>query len=149
MPTHLRPTCFFKRKSMTLTGKSSEIWVNWHEITQKFKSQNNQIPKIKHQCPQTFKSSKISQNVVFQGAKIKQKVHQETILEAAVKLCSQQYFGDQHWAFQSDSAPTHRAHIQQLSSVPFKRVGGKKLKKLLCHHKCFSKMFDSLYQKYF
>ena len=47
------------------------------------------------------------------GVKINKKVYQLEILEGILLPWSKQHFGDQHWIFQQDSAPSHKAKTTQ------------------------------------
>lgn len=47
---------------------------------------------------------------VEKGVKINAKIYQESILRAVVDPWAQQHFGGEHWTFQQDWAPAHKAN---------------------------------------
>lgn len=47
------------------------------------------------------------------GVKINAQIYQETILEGALKPWADKHFGRRPWTFQQDSAPSHKARINQ------------------------------------
>ena len=54
-------------------------------------------------------------NLIFipQGTKVNAAVYKNTILEAEVKELGSRMFGNEHWVFQQDSAPSHKAKSTQ------------------------------------
>lgn len=47
------------------------------------------------------------------GVKINKDIYKKTILEDVLKPWSRSHFGQQHWCFQQDSAPAHKARLVQ------------------------------------
>jgi inhibitor of nuclear factor kappa-B kinase subunit alpha len=57
---------------------------------------------------------------IEEGIKVNQEVYRRDILEAVVLPWAQEHFDNQHWTFQQDSAPAHRAkNTQQWYRVNF------------------------------